>query len=124
MRYPTQSPDATGCRPGDSEVRTEQTDSGAATEFVETDTSGAIHPSQDQLDRSVTFETLDLAKSESRIEQLADAGNAVLACEMIVGGGGEVSHSGSFPVRDDSRRESVVERYRWRGRTSPMRPQR
>jgi hypothetical protein len=64
-RHPTESPDATGRRPGDDEVGTEQTDSGTATEFIEANTSGAVHASQHQVDRAVTIETLDLAKSES-----------------------------------------------------------
>jgi len=97
----TQPPDASGRRPCHDEIFSKETDRSAPTEFVEADASRSVHPSQDQLDGAVSIQALDLAKTESRFEELADAGDTVLACEVVVGGSGEVSHGGSFPGRSD-----------------------
>jgi len=111
-RQAAKAPDSASGRPRNSEIAAKQADGGTPSELVEPNAARSIDASQDQLDGAIAFQSFDLAQTEPRIEELADAGNAVLAGEVVVGGGGEVSHDGSFPGRSDSRGESVVERYR------------
>ncbi len=111
-RESPKTPDSPRRRARHDHVAAQQADRRAAAEFVEANAARSIDASQDQLDGAVAFQSFDLAETEPRIEELADTGDAVLASEVVVGGGGEVSHDGSFPGRDDIRGESVAERYR------------
>ena len=109
-RQPPESPEATCRRSGDHEVGSEQTDSGTATEFVETDAARSVDPTQYEVDGTITFQTFDLSQTEPRVEELLDAGDTVLVDEVLVGGSGEMSHGGPFPYQNDSRGKSVLGR--------------
>jgi hypothetical protein len=118
-RQSAKSPHSPCRQPGDDRIGTEQAARRTASQRIEPNAARTVDTSKHQFDGTIAIQAFDLAGAESGFEELADAGDAVLTCEVVVGSSGEVSHGGSFPGRNHIRGESVSARDR---RRAPARP--